>query len=143
MEKGLSQRSDSVLTATMALLAWCFIAFLQSSCRRFSALSRRFHCTFTVLSMCALGVHSVCTALTAFRRHSQKCLAISMQTPQTTTAIAQRHLCAHVELLLRCRKHNCAAMATLQRPPAPLLESRAKAFVLCMLKMCAFILRSM
>ena len=40
---------------------------------------------------------------------------ISVQTPQTTTAFAQRPLCAPAELLLHCRRPYCAAMMTLRR----------------------------
>ena len=40
-----------------------FIAFLRSSCWRFYALSGRFHCAFTALTLRALRCHGVRTAL--------------------------------------------------------------------------------
>ena len=48
---------------------------------------------------------------------------ISVQTPRTTTAFAQRPLCAPAELLLRWRRSYCAAMATLRRPHCTLIRT--------------------
>ena len=63
-EKCLSRRPDSN-QGVATELAWRSIAFLRSSCWRFSALSRRFLCAFTALKIHALHFHGVCTALTA------------------------------------------------------------------------------
>ena len=64
LEKGLSLRPGSD-QGVATELAWRSIAFLRSSYWRLSALSRRFHCAFTALTMHALRFHGVCTALTA------------------------------------------------------------------------------
>ena len=66
VKKGLSRRPDSD-QGVATELAWRSIAFLRSSCWRFSALSRRFHCAFT---MHALHFHGVRTALTTCWRRS-------------------------------------------------------------------------
>ena len=69
MKKGLSRRPDSDQGVDKEL-AWRSIAFLRRSCWRFTALSRRFHCAFTALTMHALRFHGVRTALTACWRRS-------------------------------------------------------------------------
>ena len=97
-------------------LSWRSIAFLRCSWWRFSALSRCFHCAFTARLRRSqrLRAHSACAALSRRCRHFQERRAVSVQTPRTTTAFAQRPLCAPTELLLRCRRPYCAAMVTLQ-----------------------------
>ena len=66
-------------------------------------------CAHTVLSLCVHGAHSACAALSwrchcavlKTQLHLQERRAVSVQTPRTTTAFAQRPLCAPTELLLR------------------------------------------
>ena len=110
-------------------------------------------CALMVLSLRVHGAHSVCAALS--RRchcadgvlktqwHLKERHAVSVQTPRTTTAFAQRPLCAPMELLLRCRRPYCAAMVTLQHPLCALLGRQATVFVLSMLKVRAVARRSM
>ena len=47
---------------------------------------------------------------------------ISVQIPRMTSAFAQRPLCAPAEVLLRCRRPYCAAIATTRRPHCALPE---------------------
>ena len=47
---------------------------------------------------------------------------ISVQIQRMTSAFAQRPLYAPAEVLLRCRRPYCAAMATTRRPHCALLE---------------------
>ena len=94
-------------------------------------------CALTVLSLRVHGAHSACTALSRCchcadavlktQWHLQEHRAVSVQTPRTSTAFAQRPLCARTELLLRCRRPFCAAMVTLRRPLCALLGRRANA----------------
>ena len=69
--------------------------------------------------------------------HLQERRAVSVQTPRTTTAFAQRPLCAPTELLLRCRRPYCAAMVTLRRPLCALLGRRANAERRCLFWVCS------
>ena len=107
-------------------IAWRSIAFLRCSCWWFSAQSLSFHCVFMALTMHALHFHGVHTALRAWWWRSDipqnaiQCLCKCHGQPQ-------------------CLHNDCAAMV----PTALLLECRAKAFVLSMLKVCALIRHSM
>ena len=120
-------------------LSWRSIAFLRCSWWRLSALSRCFHCASTAH---APRFHGVATALRT-QWHLQERRAVSVQTPRTTTAFAQRPLCARAELLSRCRRPYCAAMVTLRRPRCALLGRRVTVFVLSMLKVRTVARRSM
>ena len=83
-------------------------------------------CALTTLSLRFQSAHNSCTALSRRSHcadgvletqwHLEERCTISVQTPGTTTAFAQRSLCAPAELLLRCRRSYCAALATKQRP---------------------------
>ena len=84
-------------------------------------------CTLTVLSLRVHGAHSACATLSPHCHHLQECCAVSVQTPWTTTAFAQRPLCAPRELLLHCRRPYCMTMVTLRRPLCTLLGRRANA----------------
>ena len=100
-------------------------------------------CALMVLSLRVHGAHSVCVALSRrchcadgvlkTQRHLKERHAVSMQTPRTTTAFAQRPLCAPMELLLRCRRPYCVAMVTSRRPLCALLGRRANAEGRCLL----------
>ena len=117
-------------------LSWRSIAFLRCSWWRFSALSRCFHCASTALTAHAPRFHGVATALRT-QWHLQERRAVSVQKPRTTTAFAQRPLCAPTELLLRCRRPYCAAMVTLRRPLCALLGRRANAEWQCLFWVCS------
>ena len=93
-------------------------------------------CALTTLSLLIHGAHNAFTALPRrshcadgvlkMQRHPKERRTISVQTPQTTTAFAQRPLCAPAEpaeLLLRCRRPYCAAMVTIRRPYCGLIRS--------------------
>ena len=104
-------------------------------------------CALTVLSLRVHGAHSACAALS--RRchcadavlktqwHLKERRAVSVQTPRTTTAYAQRSLCAPTELLFRSRRPYCAAMVTLRRPLCALLGRRANAEWRCLFWVCS------
>ena len=117
-------------------LSWRSITFLRCSWWRFSALSRCFHCASTALTAHAPRFHGVPTALRT-QWHLQERRAVSVQTPRSTTAFAQRPLCAPTELLLRCRRPYCAAMVTLRRPLCALLGRRANAEWQCLFEVCS------
>ena len=87
-----------------------------------NCLSQRFHGVTTVLRT---------------QWHLQECRAVSVQIPRTTTAFAQRPLCAPTELLLRWRRPYCAAMVTLRRPLCALLGRRANAEWRCLFWVCS------
>ena len=87
-------------------------------------------CALTVLSLRVHGAHSACAAL-SWRCHCVEDAVTSQRTPcslranaTTTTAFAQRPLCAPMELLLLCRRAYCAAMVTLRSPLSALLGRR-------------------
>ena len=96
-------------------------------------------CALTVLSLRVHGAHSACIALSRrchcadavlkTQLHLQERRAVYVQTPRTTTAFAQRPLCAPAQLLMRYmyRRPYCLAMVTLRRPFCALLGRRANA----------------
>ena len=90
-------------------------------------------CALTVLSLRVHGAQSACATL-SLRCHCVEDAVTIRRTrcslraaPRTTTAFAQRPLCAPTELLLRGRRPYCAAMVTLQRPLCALLRGRVNA----------------
>ena len=109
-------------------LSWRSIAFLRCSWWRFSAFSRCVQCALTALTS---------------QLHLQERRTVSVQTPRTITAFAQRPMCAPTELLLRCRRLYCAATVTLRRPLCALLGRRVTVFVLSRLKVHTVARRSM
>ena len=112
--------SYGVFTASQRLWRWygARMAFyrvptLRSSCWRFSALSRRFHCAFTALTVqCVHCAFTCADGVLKTQWHLKERRTISVQTQKTTAAFAQRPLCAPAELLLRCRRPYCADMTT-------------------------------
>ena len=92
------------------------------------------NCPSTALTAHAPHFHGVATALRT-QWHLQERRTVSLQTPRTTTAFAQRPLCVPTELLLRRRRPYCVAMVTLRCPLCALLGRRVTVIVLSMLKM--------
>ena len=139
--KGLLRSSHGVPLRSMEFLVAILCAI--------TVLSRCFHGAFTACpqrSQClrrALRALPLCWRRVEGPVTSQRTLCSLLQTQRTTTAFAQRPLCAPTELLLHCRRPYCAAMVTLRRPLCALLGRLATVFVLSMHKVRALARRSM
>ena len=79
--------------------------------------SLHLYCSYRVLTDFLLAI--ICAHMTHWAEgvlkthcYLKEHRTISMQTPWTTTTIVQRPLCVPVEISLRCRRLDCAAMAT-------------------------------
>ena len=123
LKKGMSRHPNSDQGIAMEF-AWRSIAFLQSSCYQFSALSYHFHRAHNHWAFTAFAL-PVEDAMKSKMSHT-----IFMQTPRMTTGFAQWPLCLPAEFLI-CIIGDLTAW--LWWPIALLMEGWVTVFVLSML----------
>ena len=106
-------------------------------------------CALTTLLLHFHDAHNVGTVLSQ-RLHCFEDTVTSQRMPynlrakttDTTTAFAQRPLCTFAELLLHCRRPQCAAMATLRRPHCTLIRMPSNSICFEHAKVCSVIRHS-